>query len=1185
MAVGGGGSAARDVRQHTRIAALALLVSCSVLVSAQTDAPLSTFTPREASWDDAGRSFVSDGARGEEENEAASPSRPAGSIERDTTTTTNGAAVSSGGPAATAVRHARHGARSVSKNRTVGGRSVAASALPRLTEDGLHVAERAATFAMRSQVASGSDKASVERQERLAAFYYAQRRSIASFTLHDDIPSDGKCKREIEALCRPSEMNPKFLKLMDARKAKHANASSTSSTSADPEIAARRRRVARALLDVGAAASTEVGATKEGGDAQRIADLEAKVNALAGAIASGGNASSAAEAPRTSAGPKRHRPYRSYFECIHWNIVEDRGGGISYRDRVMNPATAPAAALISAGCRAEVRNAYKRRFKDVRRDQKMMLHCGGGGGGGGSDDNASARAVESGLAVAGGDIAKFCAGIKPGLGLIFRCLKAHKLELTPACASVVSARQIEQAEDMSLDTPLALMCADDRAKLCKDTAWGGGLAEQCLKERRVELSTQCKLEIFRREVEESEDVRYDAFLSDMCAGDKKYFCDAVKPGEGRVMACLESHASDAKFSADCRAIIDRRAVRRAADWRLDFGLRRACSNDVMSVCRAEVLAAKSKVSASGKVLECLKFNLDKDNIADDECKREVEKKMVAAAADIRQDTALTLTCKTDLTTFCAGTAPGGGRLWKCLEKHRKKVSPECEDKLFEREMWMSGDWRFKYGLASSCASERQLLCKGIAPGDGRVIRCLREKQEDPKMGAACRKAVFEDQARSHNDIRLHHELRTSCDWDTKALCPDVEPGEGRVIKCLRDMRAAVKVPDCRAALLRIMMSSADNYLLDAPLAAACTDDVKRHCADVVPGQGRVHECLRYHADNLTSECRLAEVSAEAVEVEDIRLKPRLLEACETSAAELCSNVKPGNGRLLECLLGKAESPEMNEGCRQQLRKQVVRQNSNLAFNLYVKHECSAELPRLCRSDGDEESIIQAAAEQGREDPLACLIDARSQVSSEACGAALVQTVNRAFKFYEPGMAATRACDDVAHKRCGAGEDSSRFQAPGSVLGCLQRATATVSDACWVALSATLVESALDRDAKAAAARIEKSVKEKIFTELREKFSKDSQEIVEETRESAQEALDTAVERVTQHANKAEKHEAMVRTMADHFYTLVTVVGLGLLSIVTLALLAVRRLFSLMAMAQGRVRMGAGGNVAHRSQTI
>ena len=91
---------------------------------------------------------------------------------------------------------------------------------------------------------------------------------------------------------------------------------------------------------------------------------------------------------------------------------------------------------------------------------------------------------------------------------------------------------------------------------------------------------------------------------------------------------------------------------------------------------------------------------------------------------------------------------------------------------------------------------------------------------------------------------------------------------------------------------------------------------------------------------------------------------RYVEACEVTAGELCGGLKPGNGRLLECLLGKVESPEMGEGCKRKLRKQVVRENTNLAFNLRVKRECAAELPRLCRSDGDEEAVVKAAAEVG-----------------------------------------------------------------------------------------------------------------------------------------------------------------------------------------------------------------------------
>ena len=248
---------------------------------------------------------------------------------------------------------------------------------------------------------------------------------------------------------------------------------------------------------------------------------------------------------------------------------------------------------------------------------------------------------------------------------MFRCLKAHKAELDPACAKVVGFRQIEQAADISLDTPLALSCEEDRKSLCADAPWGGGAVEQCLKDNRSELSTQCKLEVFRREVEESEDVRYDAFLAETCAADKSAFCGDVVPGEGRIMACLEAHAGAAKFSAECRSILDRRVVRRAADWRLDFALRKACAKTAKSMCAPELEAARSKVSSSGTVLECLKRKHADGDVDDAPCAAEIKKKMVAAAGDIREDTALTLACKAELTKHCDGVAPGEGRLWRC----------------------------------------------------------------------------------------------------------------------------------------------------------------------------------------------------------------------------------------------------------------------------------------------------------------------------------------------------------------------------------------------------------------------------------------------------------------------------------------------------------------------------------------
>ncbi len=47
------------------------------------------------------------------------------------------------------------------------------------------------------------------------------------------------------------------------------------------------------------------------------------------------------------------------------------------------------------------------------------------------------------------------------------------------------------------------------------------------------------------------------------------------------------------------------------------------------------------------------------------------------------------------------------------------------------------------------------------------------------------------------------------------------------------------------------------------------------CADVEPGQGRVHACLRAKEDVISPKCRTMERRMEEMESEDIRLNPNL----------------------------------------------------------------------------------------------------------------------------------------------------------------------------------------------------------------------------------------------------------------------------------------------------------------------
>ncbi len=89
-------------------------------------------------------------------------------------------------------------------------------------------------------------------------------------------------------------------------------------------------------------------------------------------------------------------------------------------------------------------------------------------------------------------------------------------------------------------------------------------------------------------------------------------------------------------------------------------------------------------------------------------------------------------CKEDLRKYCKGIIPGGGRLWSCLKSNEDKLSPACKNKMAHlREKGQE----FK----KSCSADAKKHCKGIRPGEGRIVKCLRSNKA--KLSEPC-KAFF-----------------------------------------------------------------------------------------------------------------------------------------------------------------------------------------------------------------------------------------------------------------------------------------------------------------------------------------------------------------------------------------------------------------------------------------------------------
>ena len=83
----------------------------------------------------------------------------------------------------------------------------------------------------------------------------------------------------------------------------------------------------------------------------------------------------------------------------------------------------------------------------------------------------------------------------------------------------------------------------------------------------------------------------------------------------------------------------------------------------------------------------------------------------------------------------------------------------------------------------------------------------------------------------------------TCRAEVDKLCQGVQPGEGRLVKCLKEHDADLS-DACRAYINLI-----SQYM-------ACMDDSVRLCPGMEPGGGRSMQCLRTHMTDLSTECKL-----------------------------------------------------------------------------------------------------------------------------------------------------------------------------------------------------------------------------------------------------------------------------------------------------------------------------------------
>lgn len=96
-------------------------------------------------------------------------------------------------------------------------------------------------------------------------------------------------------------------------------------------------------------------------------------------------------------------------------------------------------------------------------------------------------------------------------------------------------------------------------------------------------------------------------------------------------------------------------------------------------------------------------------------------------------------CQGDLESYCRQVTPGEGRLLHCVAAHEDKLSGQCEYALYQAASLLEQLSVAIVYVARSCETEIETLCSDVQAGEGRILACLED--HDEQVSETCRIAV------------------------------------------------------------------------------------------------------------------------------------------------------------------------------------------------------------------------------------------------------------------------------------------------------------------------------------------------------------------------------------------------------------------------------------------------------------
>jgi Cysteine rich repeat len=97
---------------------------------------------------------------------------------------------------------------------------------------------------------------------------------------------------------------------------------------------------------------------------------------------------------------------------------------------------------------------------------------------------------------------------------------------------------------------------------------------------------------------------------------------------------------------------------------------------------------------------------------------------------------------------------------------------------------------------------------------------------------------------------------------------------------------------------------------------SCKTELETYCSQVTPGENRVLACIYAHGDKLSGQCEKALYDAAAALERAINTIAYVANQCRADIESKCVHIQPGQGRIAECLAANKSS--LSQTCTQAL---------------------------------------------------------------------------------------------------------------------------------------------------------------------------------------------------------------------------------------------------------------------------